>query len=1032
MARFAPLPIVSIDPRNEAELVQSASQRVYEASNRTLNDFSAGNPLSVLIEGQAFAQGEFLFWANQLPQKILIEWIGPFLGAMRRMGTPAAALLEISISPRDVATVVPVGTTFSTNPQLTGGVSLAFITSSALTIPAGEFLGKVPVYSKFVGSFNNCPANSITVSTNSGSISYEVTNPQPAVGGSDIETFQEVQERFFNLIRRPNPVSSTDWQNFFIDLYGVGTLTSVQPNRSSSLSYNYDKDYIVPNGQVAFFVLGPNGVELTQEQLRVGQNVINFSVPIENRGHLFPITLSPVQYNISLEVDANGTYGANFKESSLNFRDRLAVVLSPGSVFPSDINPTVSDIDAAFYGTIEEFNRYKNPSIVSSRAYNTPNGLNREAATYTSVYEFEPTESLINQNDLISVYFPNQTFFPAQSSFTPYSTDKFDQTVYGNLTLKQIRLLSAGSYLAGDIVYYDGSANPSEQGLHVVLENLNLSTSAEIPISILSGKISGVKSYTEWEVGTNYVNSENGTLNPDIVQYDYSEGEFIPASPSTIPLNQRPGAFAWLVSKNFALQPATNDITGAQAEFLLGAQTSPSTLEEGLSYTAGQWVATPLIGSGPNATIDPYYNYVDVTKGAIVKYAFVNIPFTYSPDGSLTSDYFNSLIEEGIIKEVLVLDGNQGLPIYKYKARFEAGQYLEFKPDSGSESSYYIAAKCFTPTSSNIQDLLNEGVVYNIAPSYALLNQLKDELNSGIPGKIRSLEILDQGQGYVDGFYEGVPLEDNGMGMLATANIQVSAGKVISAVIKNRGQNYSLNDILTIDNSYLGGVGSGVAISVKELLPFSVSKIKKIQRMFTFFAGDRTFFREGQDVKSYTATQAVTPLYNFNVYKDNGIFIESHQAESYLVPSENYIPFYNPAYLNSAEDTIVSEGGKVLYRVTRAFTPAQTVVNWTGLESENSARYEEYSGNLLRYVTMYSCEDEVLPQLGKETSSIRLGVSSITIIPKNTVGNSNSMSSLNYVWEDSTFTGGVPELSWYPSTQFKYTPPNYGSGTLAL
>jgi hypothetical protein len=73
LARYSPLPSVSIDPRNEAEIVQAASQRVYQASNQTLNDFSAGNPLAALLEGMAFSQGEFLFWANQLPQSILIE-----------------------------------------------------------------------------------------------------------------------------------------------------------------------------------------------------------------------------------------------------------------------------------------------------------------------------------------------------------------------------------------------------------------------------------------------------------------------------------------------------------------------------------------------------------------------------------------------------------------------------------------------------------------------------------------------------------------------------------------------------------------------------------------------------------------------------------------------------------------------------------------------------------------------------------------------------------------------------------------------
>ena len=67
MPRYSPLPSVNLDPRNEAALVQAATQRVYEASGQTLNDFSAGNPLAALLEGLSFAQGEFLFWANLLP-----------------------------------------------------------------------------------------------------------------------------------------------------------------------------------------------------------------------------------------------------------------------------------------------------------------------------------------------------------------------------------------------------------------------------------------------------------------------------------------------------------------------------------------------------------------------------------------------------------------------------------------------------------------------------------------------------------------------------------------------------------------------------------------------------------------------------------------------------------------------------------------------------------------------------------------------------------------------------------------------------
>ena len=940
MPRYSPLPSVSIDPRNEADLVQAAAQTVYEASNKTLNDFSAGNPLAVLLEGQAFAQGEFLYWANQLPDKILIEWIGPFLGAMRRLGTTSTAELVVTIPPTGSSTVIPSGTIFSTNPQLTSGESYEFISNLDLVIPSGETTGRMPVYSKFVGSTYNVPANSITGIANTGALNLSATNPQPSVGGSDVETFQEVQERFFTLIRRRNPVSEADWGDFFIDLYGIGTLTSVQPNRSSFYNYNYTQDYTLPNGQVSFFVLGPNGQELTTQQLSLGQNAVNFSVPVENQGHLFPITLSQVQYNLTVEVNSNGSFGSNFKDSSLNFRDRLFSVLTPGQTFPADTTPTVSDIDAAFYSTFDVSNRFRDPSITASLAYNTPNSLSKEAAVYTNVYDFTPSSSILKQNDLVIVNTPNPTFYPVEADFTPYSSSKYDQTVYGNLSLKQIKPLTSGSYLLGDIVYYDGSGDPAEQGLHVVLENLNISSSSNVLSSIISGKVSGVKTFSPWVVGNSYVYSSGGTLDPEVVEYNYSSGEFVPQTPSSVPLSNRPGGFAWLVSQNFTLNPSTNDITGAQTEFLIGSSITPEQLEPGFSYTSGVWVCTPQVGSGPSQVVDPYYNYVDLTKGTIVKYAYVKANFTYSPNELTVSEYFNLLVSQGVLSEIQVFEGDGGLPIFKYKARFAAGQYLLYKESASSQPTYYISSSFFTPDSTNIQDLLGNGSVYSLAPTPSLQAQLYSDLTS--------------------------------------------------------------------------------------------SSLKNFYRMFTFFPGDRTFFREGSNVQSYTATSAVTPLFDFNIYLNNGIFVESEPLGQSLPSGNDYIPFFNPAYLNSTEDTILSEDGRNYYRVMKSFTPPITVTNWTGMVANNTARYEEFAGNLLRFVVSYRCEEPVLSQYGLETSSIKLGSCQITIIPRNTGRNFSSSPNLVYVWENASTLNEVPDLSWYTGTTFEYRPPNYGEGTLAL
>lgn len=1032
MPRYSPLPIVSIDPRNETVLAQQAAQVVYEASNRTLNDFSAGNPLAALIEGQAFAQGEFLYWANQLPEKILIEWIGPFLGAMRRLGTPAVAQIIITINPQNTSILIPAGTSFTTNPQLTGGQSYEFVSYQDLTIPAGGTQGATSVYSSLIGSDFNVPANSITGSSGLGGTSISITNPKPAVGGSNVETYSQVRERFFTLIRRRNLVSETDWQDFFIDLYGEGTLTSVQPNRSSQYSYNYGTDYARANGQVSLFVLGPNGVELSKDQLKAAQNAINFLVPIENQAHVFPITLSQVQYNLTVEVNPNGVYGSNFRESSLSFRNLLFSALSPGNIFPATMNPTVSDVDSAFYSFFDTEYRFIDPHIKSSYAYNTPNGLDISTATYSKIFNFSPTDFLLSQGDLIRVDNPNPVFYPVLTGFTPYSTNKFDQTIYGNLRLTQIQNLSPGEYVIGDVVYYDGSADPGEQGLHVVLENITVTGAIDILSYFSSGKISPVKNYSPWTVGSTYQYSSGGTIDPDIVQYDYQSGEFIPATPSNVPLGSRPGSLIWQVSSDFTLGANTNDITGAQSSFKLGTPINPKALIPGSSYSAGEWVFTPQVGSGPNQEIDLNYYYVDTLKGVVEKYAFVISSFTYSPESTQTvSNYFDSLVDSDILKEIVMFDGNGGLPTYKYRSRFKAGQYLEYRELGTSNPSYYIAAQFFTPPSSDINTLVKNQLIIDLAPTLELKTQFLRELAGGFSGQIGSIYIAYAGEGYVDGSYTDVPLE-GGEGTSGTANIIISNGSASFVSVEDRGQSYRIQDSLTIDNSYLGGSGGSLVLKVGSISPPEGDPLNTPVRMFSFFKGDTTFFRNGSEVRSYVATESVTPIFDFKVYHANGTFVETQQTDDYEIAYERSIPFNNPSYQNYAEDIISDLNGGIFYRVMKPFTPQPTVIGFNNLTQPNTTRFEEFSGNLLRVVSGYSCEEPILSQSWEETSSIKLGSCQITIVPKSAMAMLANNQELVYVWENTESISEPPLLSWYTGSSSTLNPPNYGTGTLAL
>jgi hypothetical protein len=347
------------------------------------------------------------------------------------------------------------------------------------------------------------------------------------------------------------------------------------------------------------------------------------------------------------------------------------------------------------------------------------------------------------------------------------------------------------------------------------------------------------------------------------------------------------------------------------------------------------------VGSGPDAIADPYYNYVDVTKGAVTKYAYVVANFTYNPNGETVSEYFDTLVDSGVLDLVSMLVGDGGLPLYKYKSRFKAGDYLLFRESAVSPPSYYIAADYFTPDSNEIRDLVESQKIFNLAPNQELQDQLATELVSN-------------------------------------------------------------------------------------------SALKSFLKMFTFFAGDKTLFRSGASLKSYTATVAVNPLFDFPLYLNNGIFVESGSEALSSPEGVDYIPFFNPQYTETSEDTIVSSDGKNFYRVLQAFTPTPTVTSWTGMETANTPRYEEYAGNLLRYVSSYQCEQPILSQYGKETSSIKLGVAQITIVPKNSNRTVGSNPNLVYVWEKTSSLNELPELSWSTGSSFGFSPPNYRDGTLAL
>lgn len=86
-------------------------------------------------------------------------------------------------------------------------------------------------------------------------------------------------------------------------------------------------------------------------------------------------------------------------------------------------------------------------------------------------------------------------------------------------------------------------------------------------------------------------------------------------------------------------------------------------------------------------------------------------------------------------------------------------------------------------------------------------------------GGVKNTTLTNPGTGYTNGTYPYVPLT-GGTGSGVTATIVVAGGVVTSCTIQDQGVNYTVNDVLSVVPSSVGGTGSGFALTVNTLETF--------------------------------------------------------------------------------------------------------------------------------------------------------------------------------------------------------------------
>ena len=303
------IPLPSIDPRNESELVEGALNVASEVSGGKLSDRSKHGVLRALVEGLAFAGGELLWWINKLPRILVIQMLRLY-GVERDYGSKARVELVFTLTASFTQPFsIPKGFEVTTT-TLYASRPLVFRTIEDLTIFPGQIQGKVIAECTDIGVLGNVPAGNLTNFTTPMSFLREVSNPEPAYGGTDTESIDSVEDRTLTALRRRDIlISEVDYIDEVEGLLGVGSRVVIIPLLGA------DK-YSKRNGVVHCFGLNPDRSTPTASQSADVVNRLSSKKPLGTIVYFSPIELQSVDVriigqsitNVNVDVVSNNIF----------------------------------------------------------------------------------------------------------------------------------------------------------------------------------------------------------------------------------------------------------------------------------------------------------------------------------------------------------------------------------------------------------------------------------------------------------------------------------------------------------------------------------------------------------------------------------------------------------------------------------------------------------------------------------------------------------------------------------------------------
>lgn len=204
---YGPILPLQLDSRNTEALVRAIQTRIFLESDGQLNDFTPASPLASIVEGQAFAQSELLYYLNNLPEAFSLQWLRQ-LGVQRKIGSRAYVDVTFFKVPGFAKVVL-----IPKNTKVYASNGLAFETLEDIKILETQDSVTTPCRSERWGSVYNVGAESISkIEKNFAGLEF-LTNSFPATGGSDLESIDDMKRRAFEVFSRRNLTSSNDFEN---------------------------------------------------------------------------------------------------------------------------------------------------------------------------------------------------------------------------------------------------------------------------------------------------------------------------------------------------------------------------------------------------------------------------------------------------------------------------------------------------------------------------------------------------------------------------------------------------------------------------------------------------------------------------------------------------------------------------------------------------------------------------------------------------------------------------------------------------